>query len=416
MKNSHNIIAYMKQRGLIADVSGEQGELDAWLHEAPRTIYYGFDPTADSLHVGHAVPLAVLRHLSKAGHTVIILAGGATGMIGDPSGRSEERVMMSEETIQKNAVIVTQQIKNILKDDSVIYVNNYDWYKNMNSLSFLRDIGKLVSVHSLLKRESVEIRLQSENFFSYTELSYSLLQGYDFAYLAEYHNCSVQVGGGDQWGNMLMGTDFSKKMFGKQAFALATPLLVDSKTGKKFGKSEGNAIWLDREKATPYTMYQFFLQISDEDTALQLNIFTDKTEDEIADIMQQHEVDPSKRIAQHTLAYGALCIFHTEQDAIESQRASELLFGGTTLNKISSQDIEILQKVIPMIEIEPNQTLVSLLTESGTISSKREVLQLVDSKGLSINNEIVTDATTQIAETSLLKKGKKDYFLVFVKN
>ena len=406
-----NTIETLKKRGLIETVSGGEGELDLWLNAAPRTIYFGFDPTAYSLHVGHTVPLLIARTLKKAGHRIIILAGGATGMIGDPSERTEERNLMDFETLKENAVLVTKQVQGILNDDSILYVNNYDWFSKINSLDYLRDIGKHISVHQLLKRESVQKRLNNESFFSYTEFSYSLIQGYDFAHLSQSHDCSVQIGGGDQWGNILMGIELSKKIHNADVFGIACPLILDSKTGKKIGKSEGNAIWLDPRKLSPYSMYQYFLQTDDADIAKRLLIFTELSDNEIKTIMNEHTLTPENRIAQKALAYGAVSVFHKTVEADKAKLATEILFNEYT-GELDSEKLGILSSIIPSITLYEERSLINIMAESGIVSSKREARQLIADKGLSVNGIVIDDENHSLIVPCILRKGKKDYYLL----
>lgn len=411
MEKNIDIINELQKRGLIQSISGQDGALEKWLSGGKRTIYFGFDPTADSLHVGHAVPLLIMRTLKKAGHNVIILAGGATGMIGDPSFKSEERVMLDIETVQNNADKILKQVRLILNDDSIIYVNNYDWFSKMNTLDFLRDVGKHISVHGLFKRESVQLRLNSENFFSFTEFTYSLIQGYDFVELSDTHNCSVQIGGADQWGNLLSGVDLGRKMRSRELFAMSCPLLLDSKTGRKFGKTEGGAIWLDPELTSPYEMYQFYMSADDTDVERFLKIFTDMSVDEIEVMIKTHNEAPEKRTAQKVLALGSVAIFHGSSAANDAKRATELLFNSGMVH-IDSESVRILGGIIPTISVYEETNLLNVLVENGIATSKRDGRQLIESKAIMVNGEIVGDENHAITLPALLRKGKRDYYLL----
>jgi tyrosyl-tRNA synthetase len=415
------LITELTERGLIYQTSGRENQLSDYLESEKRVIYHGFDPTADSLHIGHLVPLLLMRKLQRAGHTIVLLAGGATGMIGDPSGKSQERVVLDKQTLQKNAESIVQQVQHIFRGVDIQLVNNYDWFSSINTLDYLRDIGKYVSVHGLLKRDSVQLRLNNESFFSYTEFSYSLIQGYDFVHLSRSHLCTVQVGGGDQWGNMLMGIEMAHKIDSTELFALSCPLLINSKTGKKFGKSESGALWLSPEKTSPYEMYQFCIQVDDTDVERFMNIFSDYSDTEIAEIMYIHNEKPEQRYAQKKLAFSITEIVHSTIDAQSSQSVSGFLFGEKSLSELTQTEMQVLAKSLQNIDFDPGISILDTLVSAGIASSKRSGRELIESGAVSINNEKITDENYTLADADfrynicLLRKGKREYFAIVKK-
>lgn len=403
-----NIIQELKARESFFQASSEN--LASYLESGPKTFYLGIDPTSDSLHIGHFATLNVAQHLMNHGHKFILVVGGATGMIGDPSGKSEERNLLDEETLAKNIVGITAWCEKFFGNNkNWQIVNNYDWTSKLDLITFLRDIGKHFSINTMLKRDSVANRLGDESFFSYTEFSYSLLQAYDFLYLFENYGCTMQIGASDQWGNMVAGTELIHKKLGADAYVLTAPLVVDSKTGKKFGKSERGAIWLDKNKTNSYELYQFFLNTIDEDAVHFLKRFTFLTLDEILNIEADFKQNPGERLAQKTLAHEVVKILHGEESANMAQDLSEKLFAGDVAN-LSSDEFEMLQSVLPTT----SQTdIIEALVETNLAGSKREAREFIEGGAVSIAGVKVTDIAYQIPQTpALIKKGKKDYGLI----
>ncbi|MBP6912549.1 MAG: tyrosine--tRNA ligase [Candidatus Pacebacteria bacterium] len=399
-----NIIEELKQRESFFQASSS--DLEAYLQSGSRTFYLGIDPTADSLHIGHFATLNVAMHLMNAGHKFILVVGGATGMIGDPSGKSEERNLLDEATLAKNVAGIKNWCENFFGDNNNWQiVNNYDWTSKLDLISFLRDTGKHFSINTMLKRDSVANRLGEESFFSYTEFSYSLLQAYDFLYLFENYGCTMQIGASDQWGNMLAGTELIHKKLGADAYVLTAPLVVDSKTGKKFGKSEKGTIWLDKNKTNSYELYQFFLNIPDEDIKTLTRRLIVRSIDEVNQMLEI--IDPIE--AKKTLAYAIVFGVHGENDANIARDLSEKLFAGDVAN-LNADEFEMLSSVLP----KTNQTdIVEALIETSLASSKREAREFIENGAVSVAGEKITDTSYQIPQTpALIKKGKKDYAII----
>lgn len=402
------LIQELKLRESFYQSSSE--DLESYLEQGVKTFYLGVDPTASSLHVGSLATLVVAKRLVDNGHKLIMLVGGATGMIGDPSGKSEERNLLDEETLNKNVLGIRIQCENFFGDlENVKVVNNYDWLSKFSYIDFLRDIGKNFSVNVMLKKDSVANRLGNENFFSYTEFSYSLLQAYDFLHLFENENCTIQIGASDQWGNMISGTELIHKKLGKNAYVLTAPLVVDPSTGKKFGKSERGTIWLDKNKTNSYELYQFFLNTSDEIVINFLKRFTFLSLDEIASIEDEWSQNKGGRLAQKNLAYQVVKLVHGEDDALQAQSLSEKLFAGN-VSKLNDQEYCMLESVLP----KTSQTdLIEVLIETSLASSKREAREFIESGAISVAGEKITDIKYQITQKpTLIKKGKKDYAVV----
>lgn len=403
-----NIIEELKQRESFFQASSEN--LAEYLESGKRTFYLGIDPTADSLHIGHFATLNVALHLMKRGHKFVLVVGGATGMIGDPSGKSDERNLLDSETLSKNVAGLTKQCENFFGSSFKMgtdweIVNNYDWISKLDLISFLRDTGKFFSINTMLKRDSVANRLGEESFFSYTEFSYSLLQAYDFLYLFENYGCTIQIGASDQWGNMLAGTELIHKKLGADAYVLTAPLVVDSKTGKKFGKSEKGTMWIDRNKTNSYELYQFFLNIPDEDIKTLTRRLIVRDIDEVNRMLEI--IDPIE--AKKALAYGVVLGVHGEDFANMARDLSEKLFAGDVAN-LSGNEFEMLASVLP----KTNQTdIVEALIETNLATSKREAREFVENGAVSIAGEKITDIAYTITKTPvLIKKGKKDYALI----
>jgi len=379
--------------------------------------YIGFDPTADSLHIGNLVPILLLVHFQKSGHKPIALVGGATGMVGDPSGKSEERKFLDEETLKHNLACQRKQLEKFLDfspgPNSAEIVNNYDWFKEMGFLQFLRDVGKHITVNYMMTKDSVKKRL--ETGISFTEFSYQLVQGYDFYWLNKNKNCKLQMGGSDQWGNIVTGTELIRRKEGSDAYAMTTPLLTKS-DGSKFGKSEDGNLWLDKTKTSAYKFYQYWLNLSDEDAEKYIKVFTFLGEDEIKNITVEHHIAPHLRLLQKTLAKEITILVHSQADYEMALDASEILFGkGTTesLRKLSEDEISKSSFVqsIPVVDFLTDLTHI--------FESKGELKRLITSGGLSINKEKITLIDSNIDESFLInskyiliQKGKKNYYLV----
>ena len=396
-------------RGHVQQVSNES--VASYINE-PRTIYLGTDPTADSLHVGHLAVFMLLKRLKQAGHNVVVLLGGATGMIGDPSGKSDERNLLTTEQVAQNAIALKKQISVLFGDGHFDMVNNYDWTAPISTIEFLRDIGKYFSVHTLLGRESIKNRLESENFFSYTEFSYSLLQAYDFWYLFKNKNCTVQVGGSDQWGNMVSGIELVHKKEGADVYVITAPLVVDPKTGKKFGKSEGGAVWLDATKTSPYMFYQFWLNATDEGVENFLRVYTEYSLDEIQNIVAEHNANPSARIGQKKLAMAVTTMVHGADKANAAAEVSSILFGyvNSENKEISNGALEMVQSEVPGMS-GSSKDIVDALVELNLATSKREARTLIEQGSVSVGGQKVADGAMLDSLPNnnglyIIKKGK----------
>ncbi len=399
------------------------------------SAYVGIDPTADSLHIGHLVGIMMLKHLQAAGHKPIVLIGGATGMIGDPSGKSEERNLLDEPTLRHNQECIKNQVSKFLQFDKSLpntaeLVNNYDWMKDYSFLNFIRDIGKHLTVNYMMAKDSVKKRLTGDarDGMSFTEFTYQLVQGYDFLYLYQNKNCKLQMGGSDQWGNITTGTELVRRKTGGEAFALTCPLITKA-DGGKFGKTESGNIWLDPKRTTPYTFYQFWLNCSDEDSKKYIRIFTLITENEIKELEKQHEEAPHLRVIQKRLAKELTIIVHSEDDYNTALEASEILFGkGTTesLMKLSEELLLAIFEGVPQCnisikDIENDINIVELLAEKTDIfPSKGEARRMLKDNGVSVNKEKVKEEF-MVSKTSLIgdkyiliQKGKKNYYLIIV--
>jgi len=422
-----NLIEELRWRGLIQDIiPGTEEEL----MKEPATAYVGFDPTADSLHIGSLIPIIVLMHLQKYGHKPIALVGGATGMVGDPSGKSEERNLLSKEILDKNVKAVKQQLSKFLdfspsRGNAAEMVNNYDWFSNISFLDFIRDIGKHISVNYMMAKDSVKKRLEGESGMSFTEFTYQLVQGYDFYWLYQHKKCKLQFGGSDQWGNIVTGTELIRRKAGGEAFAFTCPLLTKS-DGSKFGKTEKGNIWLDPAKTSPYTFYQFWLNTADADAERFLKVFTFLSEEEIIDLKQQHKGNEYQRILQKKLAEELTCFVHSRKDYEFAVKASTILFNNDTaqiLQELTEHQLLQVMEGVPAVEIAKQQLneldLVSLLVETKILSSKGDARKMVAGGGIFINKEKVLTSDEKISSDKLLngkylllQKGKKNYYLL----
>lgn len=410
---------------------------DEQLKKGMTTAYLGIDPTADSLHIGHLVGVMMLKHFQRAGHKPIALVGGATGMIGDPSWKSQERKLLDEETLRHNQACIKKQLAKFLDFDSdapnsAELVNNYDWMKDFSFLNFIRDIGKHITVNYMMAKDSVKKRLGGENQqgMSFTEFSYQLLQGYDFLHLYEEKGCRLQLGGSDQWGNITTGTELIRRTNGGEAFALTCPLITKA-DGGKFGKTESGSVWLDPKRTSPYAFYQFWLNVSDADAEKYIKIFTELNQEEIEALVKEQAEDPGRRPLQKRLAKEITTMVHSAEDYEAAVEASQILFSnkaGDVLRKIDEPTLLAVMEGVPRAEvdrkdIEGGIKLADLLTEKAPVfASKGEMRKMVQNGGVSINKEKVTDpyakATTDMllnGKYILVQRGKKNYHLLLVK-
>ena len=393
------------------------------------TVYIGFDPTADSLHIGSLVPILLLVHLQKAGHKPVALVGGATGMVGDPSGKSEERNLLSEDVLAKNVAGVKAQLEKFLdfdpaKPNAAEMANNYDWFRDISFLDFIRDIGKHITVNYMMAKESVKKRLEGESGMSFTEFSYQLIQGYDYYWLYKNKNCRLQMGGSDQWGNIVTGTELIRRKTGGEAFAFTCPLIKKA-DGGKFGKSEKGNIWLDAEKTTPYQFYQFWLNASDEDAASWIRIFTFLGKDEVEALEKAHETDPAQRTLQKRLAKEVTIFVHGNAAYEKALETTQKLFSNTSAaaDSLSEHELESIEGIIrqdyPLQKISEGIDIVHLLSETGIFKSKGEAKKMIQNGGVSVNRIKITDLQHIINSNNLLHQkyilvqvGKKNYFLL----
>ncbi len=426
-----NLVDELKWRGMIHDIMPGTEEQ---LAKEMTAAYIGFDPTSDSLHVGSFAQIMLLKHLQLAGHKPIALVGGATGMIGDPSGKSEERNLLDEETLRKNLEGIKNQLSKFLDFDSKApnkaeMVNNFDWMKDFTFLEFIRQIGKHITVNYMMSKDSVKKRLgeDSNQGMSFTEFTYQLVQGYDFLHLYKTKNCKLQMGGSDQWGNIVTGTELIRRKEGGEAYALTCPLITKS-DGGKFGKTEQGNVWLDPLKTTPYAFYQFWLNVSDEDAKKYIKIFTLLNHNTIKDLITRHENEPHLRLLQKTLAQEITTMVHSKEEFETAVDASQILFGkGTTstLRKLDEATFLSVFEGVPLFEVSETSfknksALTEFLVEIAPVfESKGELRRLVQGGGLSINKEKVENPEMTIDQSYLLnnkylliQKGKKNYFLI----
>lgn len=425
-----NIIQELQWRGMVQDIM--PGTEEQLLKEM-TTVYIGFDPTADSLHIGSLVPILLLLHLQKAGHKPIALVGGATGMVGDPSGKSEERNLLSEDILQHNVAGVKSQLEKFLdfdnsKPNAAEMANNYDWFREIGFLQFIRDIGKHITVNYMMAKDSVKNRLAGESGMSFTEFSYQLIQGYDFYWLYQHKNCKLQMGGSDQWGNIVTGTELIRRKSNGEAFAFTCPLIKKA-DGGKFGKSEKGNVWLDANKTTPYQFYQFWLNATDADAENWIKIFTFLSKDEIAALVQEHGKDPSKRILQKKLAEEVTVFVHGKDELEKAVETTQKLFANMTApaESMSEEDLESIEGIVrinyPAETFNLGIDFISFSADTATniFPSKGEAKKMVQNGGVSINRNKVTDLQLKLESSMLLhgkylliQKGKKNYYLVKV--
>ena len=401
----------LKWRGLIKDVAGEESDLQKVLDGAPFAFYWGTDPTADSLHIGHYSSLCMAKRLANAGHHPILLCGGATGRIGDPRPTAE-REIISEEAVNNNIKGIREQVSHLVPGAEL--VDNYDWWKGRSFLDTLRDIGKYISLNYMLDKDIIRRRL--ETGITYAEFSYMILQGFDFVHLFQEKNCLMQVAGSDQWGNITTGVDLIKKMLDGQAYAFTMPLILDA-TGKKFGKSEGNALWLDKEKTAPYAIYQYLINSDDSKVLEYLKVFTFLSKEEIEDVYAQHMAAPEKRIAQKTLAWEIVKDLHGKEEADNAVQVSEKLFAGD-FKGLAVKDILTGMKGVPTFKFAEDAPLVDVLVNNGMASSKREAREFIRNNAISVNGEVINDEAAIIkkdialeGKVIIFRRGKKKYYL-----
>ena len=400
----------LKWRGLIKDISSP--ELEKKLNEEQITFYWGTDPTADSLHLGHYSSLLTAKRLMMHGHKPILLVGGATGLIGDPRPTAE-RDIISKETVLNNVEGFRQQVTNIL-DGKCEVVNNYDWTKDITILDFFRDIGKYINVNYILNKDIISRRLESG--ITYAEFSYTLLQGNDFLHLFREKNCLLQAAGSDQWGNITTGIELIRKIEGKEAYGFTMPLILDA-NGKKFGKSEGNALWLDKHKTSAYEIYQYLINTDDSKVIEYLKVFTFLTREEIEKLAETVQNEPEKRLAQKALAYEVVKDLHGVEEADKAIKISEVLFGGS-LDGLSADDLIAGLKQVPSIKISGEIKLIDLLVDNQICSSRREAREMLGSNAISINNKKENDENLLVSKKMgidkkviIIRKGKKKQFI-----
>ena len=400
-------------RGLIKDVAGE--DLKEKLNGEPFAFYWGTDPTADSLHIGHYSSLVTAKRLAKAGHKPVLLVGGATGLIGDPRPTAE-REIISYEAVQNNVEGIKKQVSSLF-DGNVEVVNNYDWMKEMDLVSFLREVGKYINVNYMLDKDIIRRRL--ETGITFAEFTYTLMQGYDFLYLMENKGVIMQAAGSDQWGNITTGIDLISKKTGKKAYGFTMPLILDA-TGKKFGKSEGNALWLDINKTSSYELYQYLINSDDSKVEEYLKVFTFLSKEEIEDVMSKHNAEPEKRIAQKELAKQIITDLHGSEEFDKAIRISEALFSGDIFN-LSVSEIEDGLKGVPSFDVT-GDTLIDTLVNNKIASSRREAREFLSSGGIIVNGEKVSDENMTIdssiakeGKLVVIRRGKKKYYLGIVK-
>ena len=429
-----NFVEELKWRGMLQDIMPGTEEL---LEKEQVTGYVGIDPTADSLHIGHLCGIMILRHFQRAGHRPMALIGGATGMIGDPSGKSQERNLLTTETLQHNISCIKKQLEKFLdfdseKSNTAVLVNNYDWMKDYKFLDFIRDIGKHITVNYMMAKDSVQKRLNGEarDGLSFTEFSYQLLQGYDFYYLYKHENCKVQMGGSDQWGNMTTGAELIRRMRAGEAYALTCPLITKA-DGGKFGKTESGNIWLSSEYTTPYEFYQFWLNVSDEDAERYIKIFTTLDKPEIDALVAEHKEEPHMRKLQKRLAEEVTVMVHSREDYEAAVAASQILFGKSTKDQLRKLDEKTLLAVfdgVPQFEISRDKLAegikaVDLFTEEAKVfASKGEMRKMVKGGGVQLNKEKLDDCDQLVTLDDLLdekyllaQRGKKNYYLIIAK-
>ncbi len=429
-----NFTEELKWRGMLHDIMPGTEEQ---LQKEMTSAYVGIDPTADSLHIGHLVSVMILRHFQRAGHKPIALVGGATGMIGDPSGKSQERNLLDEKTLRHNQDSIKEQLGKFLdftsgEANAAELVNNYDWMKEFSFLDFIRDIGKHITVNYMMAKDSVKRRLNGDaaDGLSFTEFTYQLVQGYDFLHLYQHKNCKLQMGGSDQWGNITTGTELIRRKTGGEAFALTCPLITKA-DGTKFGKTESGNVWLSKKYTSPYKFYQFWLNVSDTDAERYIKIFTFLSKEEINSLIEVHKEAPHLRVLQKRLAKEMTIMVHSEEDYEAAVEASEILFGNSTSDNLKKLDEDTLLAVfdgVPLYEISKEELnggikAVDLFVEKAPVfPSKSEMRKLTQGGGVAVNKEKLNEFDALIDSSSLLnsryllvQKGKKNYYLLIAK-
>lgn len=427
-----NFVEELTWRGMIHTVMPGAEE---HLMEGMKSAYVGFDPTADSLHIGNLVPIMLLAHYQRCGHKPVALVGGATGMIGDPSGKSAERNLLDEKTLRHNQESIKKQLSHFLDfesnvDNAAVLVNNYDWMKNFSFLGFIRDVGKHITVNYMMAKDSVKNRISSDDSegMSFTEFTYQLVQGYDFLHLYKEKKCTIQMGGSDQWGNITTGTELIRRIGNGKGFAITCPLITKS-DGSKFGKSEGGNVWLDPNRTSPYKFYQYWLNSSDEDAEKYIKIFTFLTEPEIIGLVDQHKEAPHLRVLQKKLAEEITTMVHSKADLENAIKASEILFGNSTSSDLKTLNEQTFLDVfdgVPQTEISKEEVssglgIISALAErGGFLKSNGEARRALKENSISVNKEKVSEDYT-VTEKDLinnkfvlLQRGKKNYFLLHI--
>ena len=434
-----NFIEELTWRGMIHDVMPGAEE---HLNEAMRTAYVGFDPTADSLHIGNLVPIMLLAHFQRCGHKPVALVGGATGMIGDPSGKSAERNLLDEKTLRHNQDAIQKQLEHFLNFDdtsaqnSAVMVNNYDWMKEFSFLDFIRDVGKHITVNYMMAKDSVKNRITSDGTddggsegMSFTEFTYQLVQGYDFLHLYRENNCTLQMGGSDQWGNITTGTELVRRIGQGKGYAITCPLITKA-DGSKFGKSEGGNVWLDAARTSPYKFYQYWLNSGDEDSEKYIRIFTYMEEDEINALIAEHNDAKHMRVLQKRLASEITAMVHSQDDLDNAIKASSILFGKSTSEDLKGLDDQtfldvfdgVPQAEVGMNEIEKGYDIVAALaTDTGFLKSNSEVRRALKENSISVNKEKISGEDFKLTKSDLindkfilLQRGKKNYFVLMV--
>lgn len=404
----------LKWRGLVKDIAGS--DIEDKLNNEQITFYWGTDPTADSLHLGHYSSLLTAKRLANAGHHPILLVGGATGLIGDPRPTAE-REIMAKDTLNKNLEGIKKQVDRIF-DGRATIVNNYDWMKDYNYLDFLRDVGKYINVNYMLNKDIINRRL--ETGITYAEFSYTLIQGYDFLHLYEKYNCVMQAEGSDQWGNITTGIDLIRKKIGKEAYGFTMPLVLDAQ-GNKFGKSEGNALWLDINKTSSYELYQYLINTDDSMCESYLKIFTFLSPEEIMEVVKKHNEEPHLRLAQKTLAKEIITDLHGKEEYDKAVKISEALFSGN-VKDIDTNLIGKVFKDVPNSDMKSDKNIVDLLVDTNICSSKREAREFITTGAISLNGDRITDLDALITKDNsidnkyiIVRRGKKKYYLVNIK-
>jgi tyrosyl-tRNA synthetase len=426
----NSFIQELKWRGMLQDMTPE---LEEHLAKGMASAYLGFDPTADSLHIGHLVGVMTLLHFQRAGHQPVALVGGATGMIGDPSFKSAERNLLDKHTLDHNVACIQKQLAKFLdfsgnQKNNARLVNNYDWISEFSFLDFIRDVGKHITVNYMMSKDSVKRRLEDGNGLSFTEFSYQLIQGYDFYHLWKNENCTIQLGGSDQWGNIVTGTELIRRMGGGSAFALTVPLITKA-DGTKFGKTEGGSVWLDPEKTSPYAFYQFWLNVSDADASKYIRIFTVLDQTTVERLEKEHAEAPHLRLLQKEIAREVTCMVHSTEDYEMALKASEILFGRSSTEDLASLDERTFLAVfegVPQVQLSQAvfaqlENVLDLLGEKTNFQlfpSKGEARKMIQGGGVSINKEKVADPLAPVTfsllqgKYLLVQKGKKNYVIV----